>query len=260
MRFYTSHASVHLKWCTGLLFLLMLSCQPARHQHEPVRIFAAASLSSVLGDMPFDSGQQVQYSFASSGILARQIAQGAPCDIFISANVQWVDHLVENNQADPDHVRPLAGNRLVAVAPAGSALDTLVFDERLGVALAALTHIATGDPAHVPAGQYAREVLQHYGAFDRLGPKIIFAPNASATLRLVALGEAELGLVYHSDALASDDVKIIGIPPPHSYGRIAYQAVLINTGSEDARRAYNMLTGRHARAIWQRHGFLPAGE
>ncbi len=246
---------------------LPAAAAPARARaQQPVTAFAAASLTDALRAQAQDWAARgkpaPRLSFAASSALARQIEQGAPADLFLSADEPWMDYLQQRNLIAPEtRVSPL-GNALVLVAQAGRARP-LALDR--GTDLAALLgpndRIATGDPAHVPAGRYARAALEWMGQWNALAPRLARADNVRAALLLVERGEAPLGIVYATDAAASSAVRVIGTFPPASHPPITYPFAITRRAAANAqaRALLAFLSGAEAAPNWQRFGFSLAG-
>lgn len=189
--------------------------------------------------------ERIRFNFASSGTLARQIGAGAPADLFISANTHWMDWLEDQNLIQSNSRFELAANSLVMVARKGSPAN---FDGQID------GRIAVGDFKSVPAGMYAREALQTLGWLDRLKPKLIMTANVRTALLYTARGEVKAGIVYATDARASDAVEIVGFFPSESHSPIVYPAALC-TNQKNAHRFLAFLKSEEARAIMKKHGF-----
>lgn len=229
---------------------------------EAVTVFAAASLTDALRDL----GRQwaargnpaPRLSFAASSALARQIEQGAPADLFMSADETWANYLEERHLlVNPTRSSPL-GNSLVLIAPADAARPvTLARGTDLAALLGPNGRIATGDPAHVPVGRYAEAALTWMGQWDSMAPRLARADNVRAALLLVERGEAPLGIVYSTDAAASQGVRIIGTFPAESHEPITYPFALTRraAGHAQARALLAFLTGAEALPTWKRFGF-----
>ncbi|HYN39161.1 MAG TPA: molybdate ABC transporter substrate-binding protein [Rhodospirillales bacterium] len=233
---------------------------------DTVTVFAAASLTDALQALAADDraagGGEVRFSFAASSALARQIEAGAPADIFVSANPEWMDYLAGRGLiAAPTRVEPL-GNALVLVAPGDSRLSTVRIDP--GLDLAALigpgARIATGDPAHVPVGVYAQKAFEHFGLWARVEPLLARTDSVRAALALVERGEAPLGIVYASDAKASSRVKVVGSFPPDSHPPVTYPfAIVAGRDTPAVRRFFARITGGAAAPVYERFGFIWRG-
>jgi molybdate transport system substrate-binding protein len=234
---------------------------PVRAQDAPI-VFAAASLMDALralGEAWAARGNpSPRFSFAASSALARQIEQGAPADLFISADEAWADYLQARNLLLPaTRVSPL-GNALVLIAPADAARPvTLARGTDLLARLGPSGRLATGDPAHVPVGRYAQAALTWIGQWDAVAPRLARADNVRAALLLVERGEAPLGIVYATDAAASAGVRVVGTFPAGSHEAITYPFALTRRaeGNAAARALLAFLVGQSAAATWQRFGF-----
>ncbi len=226
-----------------------------------VTVFAAASLKDAMDQIArgyeASQGQRVVVSLAGSSALARQIEYGAPADVFLSANVQWMDYLENKGLIETASRIDLLGNQLVLVAPKGRAASESTVD---GAAIRALLgdgRLAMALVDAVPAGQYGKAGLEALGIWDALRDRVAQVDNVRAALALVALGEAPLGIVYRTDALASDAVDIVGIFPPGTVPEIVYSAAVPRgqlRAETSAFMAY--LTGPQARAAFRAQGFV----
>jgi molybdate transport system substrate-binding protein len=254
----------------AVLAALAIGAVPAvgRAQAGGVTVFAAASLTDALRALAQEWGgvrgnAAPRLSFAASSALARQIEQGAPADLFLSADEPWMDYVQQRGLILPEtRVSPI-GNALVLVAPASAgAAPTSVALARGGTDLAALLgpggRLATGDPAHVPVGRYAQAALSWMGQWDAVAPRLARADNVRAALLLVERGEAPLGIVYATDAAASQEVRVVGTFPAGSHPPITYPFALTRraAGSAAARDLLAFLTGPEAAPTWQRFGFV----
>lgn len=224
---------------------------------RPLTVFAAASMTNALeeiaGHHEAAGRGALRLVFASSGVLARQIANGAPADLFVSANERWMDWLVERGVVDGAPVA-LVGNRLVLIEPVAAA-RRLALDAELPARLAG-GRLAMGDPAHVPAGIYARQALETLGLWQRLEASAILLPNVRAALLLVERGEAAAGIVYASDAAIGRRVRVAATFPAGSHAPIVYPAAVVADGQvAAARRLLAFLREPEAQAVFRRHGF-----
>lgn len=233
-----------------------------------VHLLAAASLTNAVDEAVALYNQEhdldVASVYASSSTLARQIANGAPADIFLSANTRWMDWLDEQGVVLSER-SDLLNNRLVLIAPLDSPIESLVPGEGdiLAEALADGERMAVGDPDHVPAGLYTKQALESLGEWEALAPRLARADNVRSALVLVERGEAPLGVVYRTDGQASDKVKELGAFPQDSHTPITYPIALISESVEDAPSAEaqalrEWLGGEQARAVFERHGFSSA--
>lgn len=234
---------------------------PALAQLGPM-VFAAASLTDALRALGQDwqarGNPAPRFSFAASSTLARQIEQGAPADLFLSADEPWMDHVQQRGLVVPETRVSAVGNTLVLVAPApASPAIALTRGADLAARLGPSGRLATGDPAHVPAGRYAEAALRWMGQWEAIGPRLARAENVRAALLLVERGEAPLGIVYATDAAASRGVTVVGTFPPESHPAITYPFALTRRGAGDAqaRALLAFLTGPEAQPGWRRFGF-----
>jgi molybdate transport system substrate-binding protein len=246
----------------GGLFALALIAGPALA--EDLTIFAAASLKNAAEDIgkAYETAGKgkVVYSFASSADLAKQIENGAPASIFISADKKWMDYVQEKNLIVADSRRDLLGNTLTLIASKDSSLAA---DFSSNVDLAALigdSKLAMGDPDSVPAGRYGKAALEKLGLWASVEPKVARTKDVRAALALVERGEAAAGVVYRTDALISDKVRIAGVFPQDSHPPIVYPIAIVAEHNDDAAQAfYSYLTGDEARAVFEKYGFTILG-
>jgi molybdate transport system substrate-binding protein len=237
---------------------------PAAAQGRDVLVFAAASLKNALDDIAAqwqrESGKKAAISYAASNTLIKQIEQGAPADIFISADLDWMDYGQQKGLIKPDTRSNLLGNRLVLVAPKDSNISANI---RPGFDLAALLkggRLAMGNVDAVPAGKYGKAALEKLGAWDGIKDKIAQAESVRAALLLVARGEAPLGIVYQTDAASDPTVKIVGTFPENTHPPIIYPIALTKEStSPDASAFLNFIRSPAARPIFERQGFTVLG-
>ena len=240
--------------------LLAAFALPVKAMAEEVTVFAAASLKTALDDVvrewESDTGNAAAVSYAGSSSLAKQIAQGAPADLFISAAVNWMDHLQDANLIKPETRVDLLGNSLVLVAH-GRGIEPVAIDTEFDLPNALGDgKLAMALVESVPAGVYGKAALSNLGLWDKVSPQVAQADNVRAALALVATGEAPLGIVYATDAVAEPDVHVVGIFPAETHAPIIYPAAVIKdsaTPSAEAFLAY--LSGPKATAIFESQGF-----
>ena len=245
--------------------LLARPASPRAQGANPLTAFAAASLQDALRMLEpawrtaAPGNPVVRFAFAASSALARQIEQGAPADLFLSADEPWMDYLAERALIVPETRSSPLGNALVLIAPANSAQLPLTLAR--GTDLAALLgpkeRLATGDPAHVPVGLYARAALEWMGQWQALASRIARAENVRAALLLVERGEAPLGIVYATDAQASAGIRVIGTFPAEGHPPVSYPFALTRRAAANpqARALLDFLAGPAAAPVWQRAGF-----
>jgi molybdate transport system substrate-binding protein len=259
-----------VKSCARLVGLLLLAAatllSPSLRAAEPITVFAAASLTDALQALADQykqsGGEEVRFSFAASSTLARQVEAGAPADIFISANTEWMEYLATRNLiVSSSRIDPV-GNTLVMVAPADSSLGTVLIAP--GFDVAALVgpggRLATGDPAHVPVGIYARKAFEHLGVWNTAEPLIARTDSVRAALALVERGEAPVGIVYATDARASKGVKVVGTFPQDSYPPIVYPfAIVAGRDTPPVRSFFGFISTGAAAKVYEKFGFLWQG-
>jgi molybdate transport system substrate-binding protein len=227
---------------------------------ETLTVFAAASMKNALDDVDAAfaraTGGKVVASYAASSALARQIEQGAPADVFASADLEWMDYARDKRLIKDDTRVDLLGNRLVLIAPKDSPLADVTIGP--GFDLAALARdgrIVTGDVRAVPVGRYAKAALEKLGAWPKAEPKMAMAENVRAALALVARGEAPLGIVYETDAKVEPSVKIVGRFPADSHPPIVYPVAATVTAKPGAARYLAFLRSLAAKTAFERYGF-----
>jgi molybdate transport system substrate-binding protein len=230
---------------------------------EAPTVFAAASLTDAmkaLGEQWRSQGHPVpRFSFAASSALARQIEQGAPADIFASADEPWMDYVQQRQLiVDATRLSPLA-NSLVLIAPTSAPERPITLNRRTDLAalLGADGRIATGDPAHVPVGKYAEAALGWMGQWDTLSPRLARADNVRSALLLVERGEAPLGIVYATDAAASSGVRVVATFPAESHPPVTYPFALTRRAAEnaEARAFFAFMSSPAAADTYRRFGF-----
>lgn len=252
-----------LQYRWGIAALVTVSLTGQALAAEKVTVFAAASLTNALQDIARDyqqeTGVPVVSSFASSSTLARQIEQGAPADLFISADQQWMDDAVAKNSVNTASRYTLLGNDLVLVAPRGAAAKKVELNQQTD--WKTLLHgerLAVGDPDHVPAGLYAKEALQKLGAWQTVEPVLAPANNVRAALALVERNETPYGIVYGSDAVASAKVQVVGRFPASSHKPVEYPMAIVKDRDNAAVNAfYHYLKGPQAAVVFKHYGFTP---
>lgn len=244
-----------------LMLSAVLAMAPAAAQDGKVVVFAAASLKNALDDIAAqwktETGKDTSISFAASSALAKQIEQGAPADIFISADLAWMDHVEKAGLLAEGTRSSLLGNRIVLIAPKDSKADVkLEKGVDLGAALGADGKLAMADTSAVPAGKYGKAALEALGAWAGVQPHIAQAENVRAALALVARGEAPLGVVYKTDAAADPTVRIVDTFPAGTHPEIVYPAaVLKDSKNADARAFLDFLRTPKAVAAFEKQGF-----
>lgn len=243
---------------TALAAILLIAPLPAAA--DEVVVFAAASMRTALDQIAADftetTGHELTISYAGSGSLARQILQGAPADLFISANMQWMDQVSEAGLVAGDARRDLLGNKLVLIAHDADAAPVAIGPETDLLALLDGGKLAMGMVDSVPAGQYGKAALTSLGLWDAVAPEVAQADNVRAALALVSTGEAPYGVVYATDAVADKNVTVVGEFPAESYPPIIYPAALLTEAADEGDRAfYDALSSAPAGEIFAAQGF-----
>ena len=230
-------------------------------------VFAAASLTDVLRTLAAELAgwREVRFSFAASSTLARQIEQGAPAHVFISADEAWMDHLAARGMLDPASRRVLAGNRLVVVRSASDAVPSAPSETaaalrdalRAGSAPRAPDRVATGDPAHVPVGRYAQQALTQLGLWPEVAPRLVRADSVRSALAFVERGEAAAGIVYATDARVTTQVRVAARFPRSSHPPIRYPSAVVRGAPPAALAFLDALASPQAQPLWRAAGFEP---
>jgi molybdate transport system substrate-binding protein len=229
---------------------------------DELTVSAAISLKDALDEISHlysadHPAAKVHFNLGSSGTLQRQIEQGAPVDIFISASPKEMDSLQSQGLLLPGTRKDLEKNSVVLIVPAGS---TTVSDFQ-DLTKAAVKTVAVGEPQTVPAGKYAQEVLTHFGIYDQLKPKLVLAKDVRQVLTYIETGNADAGIVYATDARKSKKVAVVATAPEDSHSPVVYPvAVIKNSTNPAASKAFlEFLAGEKARAVFEKYGFIPAG-
>lgn len=239
--------------------LASMLCLALPAQAEPLRIYAAASLTNALTDIAAQWQKQDHEApvlvFAASSALARQIEAGAPTDVFASADLKWMDYLDQRQKIRPGSRSNLLGNRLVLIVPKGRRLPVEMRTD-FGIAAAFEGKLCTGEPGVVPAGIYAKQALESLGWWAPLQRRIVGTDDVRAALAFVERGECSLGIVYATDAAISSKVEVIATFPESTHEPIVYPFAAIASGSADARPFLDFLhTSPDAIATFERYGF-----
>ncbi|MGA8073204.1 MAG: molybdate ABC transporter substrate-binding protein [Candidatus Acidiferrales bacterium] len=236
--------------------------QPGAQKPE-LTVSAAISLKDALGEIQVlyraeHPDTAIHLNLGASGTLQQQVEQGAPVDVFISASSGQMDALESEGLLIPETRKNLLRNELVLIVPNGETLVTNFAD----LTRPDVKHIAIGEPQTVPAGKYAQEVLTHLGSYKRLKAKLVLAKDVRQVLTYVATGNADAGIVYATDARTSSQVKIEAVAPEGSHSLIVYPAAVLKASKNvsGAKSFLDFLFGLKARAVFQKYGFIPAGE
>ncbi len=249
-----------LRRLIALAAVLLAFASPALAQ-PPLTVFAAASLRDVMDAQAAAftraGGPPVRFSYAASSAIARQIENGAPADLFISADSDWMDYVAQRGLIDPRSRRDLVTNHLALIAPADSKLR-LTIRKNMGL-LAALGggRLAMAGP-DVPAGRYGRAALTSLGVWSSVEGRVVQADNVRNAMVFVSRGEAPLGVVYDTDAKVDPKVRIVGLFPDNSHPPIVYPGAVVKSSTNPAsRRFLTYLRSRAGQATFRRYGFTP---
>ncbi|MFC0267377.1 molybdate ABC transporter substrate-binding protein [Kushneria aurantia] len=255
---------------TGLFAALLLSplCLASQARAaDSVDVYAAASLTDVMNALveQYEENHDVDLVpvYASSSTLARQIGEGAPADVYLSANVKWMDWLQDQGGVVVSQRHNLLRNRLALIAPDDTDIPSFTPDAEHPLVdyLEDGERVSVGDPAHVPAGIYAKQAFESTGQWQTLEPRLARGSDVRAALALVERGETPLGVVYATDAQASDGVKQLGLFPADSHDPIIYPAALIGEHPGDAAGAFlDWLSSDAARETFEQYGFEMAND
>ncbi len=238
-----------------------LMSMPAVAAPRALTIFAAASLTNAVQELADDftrsTGIVVKTSFAASSALARQIASGAPAEVFISADNAWMDYLQAHGLIRAGTRRNLVGNSLVLIAPADSRIRLAIAPHFALAAALGGGRLAIGDPDSVPIGRYGRAALTSLGVWKDVADRLARADNVRMALAYVARGEAPLGIVYRTDALIEKKVRIVGVFPAATHPPVVYPAALTTAAGGDARKFLDYLGSAAGDAAFVKYGFTP---
>lgn len=234
----------------------------AAEANAGLTVFAAASTTNALTEIAkhyeAEGNGRVALSFASSSTLAKQIENGAPADVFLSANAQWMDYLEEKKLIAAGSRSNLLGNRIVFIVPASSHIQSVTVSPRLDLAglLGKDGLLSVGDPAHVPVGIYAKAALERLDLWRQVEGRIAPAKDVRAGLTAVERAESPLGVVYASDVAASSKVRIAGMFPADSRSDVGYPAAATVTPNHKAALKFiAFMSGPQAKEIWKKYGF-----
>jgi molybdate transport system substrate-binding protein len=246
----------------ALALAAFVSPSPSVAESGPIVVFAAASLKNAFDEIATGwtakSGVEVKTSYAASSALAKQIEEGAPAELFISADLDWMDYVEKKNLVQAGTRGNLLGNAIVLVAPKDWTKGDVKIEPNFPLAaLLGDGRLAIANVAAVPAGKYGKAALEKLDVWNSVTSKVAEAENVRAALALVARGEAPLGIVYRTDAAAEPGVKIVGTFPEDSHPPIVYPAaLLVNSKGARADEFLRYLTGSEARAAFEKNGFI----
>jgi molybdate transport system substrate-binding protein len=245
---------------SAFVFLFGATHSPAAAQDKTITVFAAASMKNALDDInaayTAKTGVKIIVSYAASSALAKQIEQGAPADVFASADTDWMDYATAKKNINEPTRANLLGNAIVLIAPKDSKIDNVQIGSGFDLAkLVGGGKIATADVKSVPVGKYAKASLEKLGAWQAAESKFAMTENVRAALALVARGEATLGIVYSTDAKVEPGVKIVGTFPAESHPAIIYPVAATSTAKPETSDYLTFLRSTAAKTIFEKYGF-----
>jgi molybdate transport system substrate-binding protein len=225
-----------------------------------VIVFGAASLTNALQELgdsyTKETSVPVKFSFAASSVLARQIESGSPADIFFAADLEWMDYLQSRNLINKSSRHDVLGNKLALIAPADSKIELKIAPHFALVAALGGGRLATGDPDSVPVGRYARGALTTLGVWNDVQDHLVRAENVRSALMFVARKEAPLGIVYETDALIDNKVRIVDVFPENSHSPITYPIALTTSAKPEAAKFVDYLLSAAGDAVFRKYGFV----
>ena len=250
----------HFIACFAAVFATVISPSVSA-QDSTVTVFAAASLKNAVDEISAaftkNTGVKVVASYAASPTLIKQIEQGAPADVFASADIDWMDYGSDKKVIKDETRIDLLGNQLVLIAPNDSKLDNVIIGPDFNLArLVGYGRIATADVRAVPVGKYAKAALEKLGSWNAVASKFAMTENVRAALMLVARGGAPLGIVYATDAKVEPRVKVIGIFPADPHPAIVYAVAATVTAKPEADTYLSYLRSAAAKALFEHYGFV----
>ncbi|ELI5414753.1 molybdate ABC transporter substrate-binding protein [Vibrio parahaemolyticus] len=246
-------------WKTNACLAAILSISFSTNAATDLKVYAASSMTNAIDEIAQDFKEKYDVTvtpvYGGSSSIARQIINGAPADVFISANTKWMDYLVDEGVIDSDNVTNLVRNSLVLIAPQSSSLAAFNFaDANAWEAALNGSRLALGNPTSVPAGMYAKESLTTLGVWKEIQTKVAPAKNVRLALALVERGEAPLGVVYKTDAQLTSKVKIVGEFASDTHAAIVYPAAVVNDSTE-SRQFFQYLKSEDAKRVFAHYGF-----
>ncbi|AYO06196.1 molybdate ABC transporter substrate-binding protein [Vibrio parahaemolyticus] len=246
-------------WKTHACLAAILSISFSTNAATDLKVYAASSMTNAIDEIAQDFKEKYDVTvtpvYGGSSSIARQIINGAPADVFISANTKWMDYLVDEGVIDSDNVTNLVRNSLVLIAARSSSLAVFNFaDANAWEAALNGSRLALGNPTSVPAGMYAKESLTTLGVWKEIQTKVAPAKNVRLALALVERGEAPLGVVYKTDAQLTSKVKIVGEFASDTHAAIVYPAAVVNDSTE-SRQFFQYLKSEDAKRVFAHYGF-----
>jgi molybdate transport system substrate-binding protein len=251
-----------------LLFLfisigILSSCKKYKQKNNTnskyvnIQLFAAAGTmlpsNEICNSFEIERNITIERNYAASGALARQIKAGAEADLYISANKEWINYLIENKIITKDNITKIAKNKLVIICKKDASLK-IEFSNDFDIKSAIHDNISIGDPKYVPVGKYAKQALDSLGWFNQIQNKIILAKDVTSVLHYVEMGECDWGIVYYSEAIKSDKIKIAYEIPMELYDPIVFYIALLNDNPK-TRALYQYYKSDTAKYIFIKNGF-----
>jgi molybdate transport system substrate-binding protein len=247
---------------TFWLVLLYLQSSAAQTDKPTIVVFAAASLTNALQEVGDSFTKEysisVKFSFAASSVLARQVENGAPADVFFSADIEWMDYLQGRRLIQIDTRHDVVANHLVLVAPADSKIKLKIEPHFPLAATLGTGRLSTGDPDSVPVGRYAREALTKLGVWNDVEKRLVRADSVRSALAFVDRGEAALGIVYATDADIDKKVRVVDVFPDDTHLPIVYPIALTAVAKPDAVRFVDYVRSTVGSATLKKYGFQPS--
>lgn len=240
------------------IFIAFACITSSASAEQKITVFAAASLTNAISEIVAEYGKnnamKIQTSLASSSMLAKQIENGAPADIFISADTKWMSYLQEKDLLKADSKFNFLGNHLVLIAPKGKSFK-VVMKQDFNFANAFSGKLCTGETESVPAGIYAKQSLKALNWWDAIKTQVVGTQDVRAALTLIERGECDAGIVYETDAKVSEKVETIAAFPDASHDAIVYPLSLTKNAKPEASGFYNYLKSEKAKAVFVKYGF-----
>lgn len=246
-------------WCGQLIVAMIFAFSFETAQAGDVKLYAAASLTDALTELSASyqkshADVSIKKSFAGSSTLAKQIENGAPADIFISADNDWEDYLFQRGLLQKESRKKLLANELVLISPLTNEIK-VALEPTFNFAAAFNGRLCTGDTASVPVGKYAKQTLTYYAWWDKIAPRVVGTEDVRTALAFVERGECNLGIVYKTDAQLSKKVKVVAIFPAASHTPIEYPGALTKNASAEAKVFWAFLQSEEAKKVFARYGF-----
>ena len=241
-----------------LIFAFGLFLSAVSFADEKLTVFAAASLTNALSEISTkyekETGIKIAHSFASSSVLAKQIENGAPADLFISADLKWMNYLQEKSLVNKSSRKNLLANTLVLIAPKGRSFD-VKFEEGFAFVKAFDGRLCTGDIESVPVGIYAKEALTNLGWWKDIKSRIVGTQDVRGALAFVERAECNVGIVYETDAKVSSKVDLVGAFPESTHSPVLYPVAMTVNSKESAKAYLSYLQSDEAMNIFKKYGF-----